>query len=199
MGTGGSAARTRRLREEARYRGIGAGARDCTTRRHKTPLIDVGRVCYPFHPWYGRPVHVLARATRYGVPTCDCRLDTEPIRALEIPAWMLDPAACAGMALTAEPRVALAALVRLRQLLDTRDPGPCEDDQHPVAPGRGADDAARPAHPTDCRPDRGAHDPTDLGAPAGTDPTRSDPVVGADVPGSRRPKTARPSRARRRS
>ncbi|CAP55002.1 putative transposase [Gluconacetobacter diazotrophicus PA1 5] len=47
-----------------------------------------------------------------------CRLsDTGGVRLLELPAWMLDRAACAGMRLAPDPTVSLGALYDLQSLL----------------------------------------------------------------------------------
>jgi hypothetical protein len=97
-----------------------AGGTGCRTRQHTTTLIDVRRVQYRFHPWFGRDVHVLARSTRQGQAVCVCRIDAGHATTLELPSWMLDSAACSPLTARGEARVGLDALSRLRDLPDSR-------------------------------------------------------------------------------
>ncbi len=170
-------------------RNLDGDVRRGRTHQHKTPPVDVGRIHYPFHPWFGCEVLIVDRAVRGGIAVFDCRLGSEDRRAVEVPAWMVDAVACAGIGLTAEPRVAPAALRRLRALLDAhrRTDGGLND-QHPFAPRKGDADATvmpvfpdpdacpRPADPVPPRP---RLDGTPGGHPAG-----GDPAAGPDAPRS---------------
>src|SRR5262245_45492921 len=172
--------------------GTGAGAARCRTPQHKTTLIDVRSVRYPFHPWFGQEVYVLAQGRRHGQAVLDCRVDLDNARTLEVPAWMFDDAACVAAAVTSQPRVCFQALRRLRRLLDT---GPCPpatvDDQHPCPPSKGDADGSEPAAPTPCSPDTASAGPADLGGTAPDGPAAGDPTPGPDASGLPRPATRR--------
>jgi hypothetical protein len=79
---------------------------------------------YCFHPFFGREVTVV-RHTRFGGEAgCVVRIeppggdaDDAELR-IAAPCWMLDEAATAHLVLCDRPRIDLAALVRLRQLVD---------------------------------------------------------------------------------
>ncbi|TCS19024.1 hypothetical protein EDC31_1672 [Acidomonas methanolica] len=84
----------------------------------KTHNTDVREVLYPWHPWFGRRVCVEETIERGGQVRSRCRLsDAGAVRLLELPAWMLDRAACAGMRPAPDPSVSLGALYDLRSLL----------------------------------------------------------------------------------
>jgi hypothetical protein len=174
--------------------GTGAVAPRCRTPQHKTPLIDVRTVRYPFHPWYGREVYVLDQGVRHGQAVLDCRLDRDHARALEIPAWMLDEAACSTARITTQPGVSFQALRRLRQLLDARSaPTSSVDDQHPFGPSNGdADDPERTDLATSPTPDTAAASRADLGGTSLDSPAPRRSTPGPDAAGLPGPSAHRP-------
>ncbi len=155
----------------------GAAAPHDTTPRHKTPLTDVRRVHYAFHPWFGRDVFVLEQGVRGGQVVYDARPDQESARALEIPAWMFDAVACAALTVRDQPRVSFQALRGLRQLLGARPaPGAGVEDQHPPAPSKGDADATdRPFPATHAAAGgTGPRRPTNLGDAGPSGPAAGD-------------------------
>jgi hypothetical protein len=55
-------------------------------------------VLYPWHPWHGQGVHVIAVVRQRGIEVWRCRLNpNDPGRPLEIPAWMFDRVVCRRM------------------------------------------------------------------------------------------------------
>jgi hypothetical protein len=71
---------------------------------------------------------------------------------LAVPAWMLDPAACEPLCVTATPRISLSALRQLRTLLDAQALGTGPAPPYAGAsPPPGGDDA-RPEHPAPSTP-----------------------------------------------
>src|SRR5262245_47416327 len=171
--------------------GTGEGGSRCRTPQHKTTLIDVRTVRYPFHPWYGREVYVLDQGVRHGQAVLDCRLGRENARALEIPAWMLDEAACSTARITTPPGVSFQALRRLRHLLDARSaPASSVDDQHPFGPSDG--DADDPEPTTLATSDTRAASPADLGSTPRGNPAPRPPTPGPDAARSPGPSPRRP-------
>jgi hypothetical protein len=71
---------------------------------------------------------------------------------LAIPAWVLDPVACAPLCVTATPRISLSALRQLRALLDAQalEVGPAPPYAE-ASPPRGGGDA-RPQDPAPTTP-----------------------------------------------
>jgi hypothetical protein len=75
-------------------------------------------VAYRHHPLAGRCVEVLRRRKQGDAEQVVITLPDETRCVL--PAWMLDPVHCDAMPQEPHPRVALAALKRLRALLDAQ-------------------------------------------------------------------------------
>ena len=74
---------------------LGGCARYDTTQQHNTHITDVREICYSWHPWHGRAVRVHASLVKRGHAVAYCSLEDVPAcRALEVPLWMLDVAAC---------------------------------------------------------------------------------------------------------
>ena len=60
-----------------------------------THITESREVLYPWHPWYGRSVWIYQTLTKNGAAICHCGLSqTRDSRALEVPQWMFDSAAC---------------------------------------------------------------------------------------------------------
>ena len=90
------------------------------TRQHNTHSTESRSVVYPWHPWYGRSTTVYEVLTRGGHAVCRCGLDEERSRrSLEIPAWMLEPAACRALRLMVVPTVDCDALLEVQAVLRT--------------------------------------------------------------------------------
>jgi hypothetical protein len=80
----------------------------------------VREVRYPWHPWFGRSVVVYEMRVKHGHSVCWCGLKEERTRrAIEIPSWMFEPAACCRLHVMAEPTVCCDALLELKALLRT--------------------------------------------------------------------------------
>ncbi len=83
-----------------------------------TLKYEVQTVWYPWHPLYSQSVSCLKRFTKGGVEVCHCcELGQTESRAHELPAWMLDRAACSAMRLESRAQVNWQALVVLQQLI----------------------------------------------------------------------------------
>jgi len=92
----------------------------CTSRQPNTHNTESREVCYPWHPWFGRSVVVYEVLVKYGQSVCRCGLEEERNRrAVEIPTWMFEPAACCRLPAMAVPTVSCDALLELKALLRT--------------------------------------------------------------------------------
>ena len=95
----------------------GAVAR-CTKRRDNAHKIEELEVFYPWHPWFGRVVHVHEVIEQRAGGVLRCSLDGDGSgRWLELPQWMFDRAACLTIRMAASPRVDAAALIALKTCL----------------------------------------------------------------------------------
>ena len=160
----------RRPGPASRSRCRNGGAGGCTTLRqntHGTTILDDGEVVYAWHPWAGRAVRVHEVITRASGAVLRCSLAGEGvIRSQEIPAWMLDGAACGGVRRVPQPVAELGALAALWALLlevvaarvaagESRSPAVASPDQDrgerhgatPPPPGPDTGSAARPPRP----------------------------------------------------
>ena len=95
----------------------------CRTLQHKTHSTGTAAevvVAYAWHPWVGLLVHVHQVLERQAGAWARCSVvGADVVRQREIPTWMLDASTCRAMRRSAEPVVALSALVALRALLTT--------------------------------------------------------------------------------
>jgi hypothetical protein len=91
---------------------------------HRT---DECKVLYRWHPWFGRVVAVHEVIERAAGRVVRCRLtEAGSDRWLELPAWMLDRAACVPMRVAAQPRVDVGSLAALQALLtEASNAGSC--------------------------------------------------------------------------
>ncbi len=104
-----------------------ADAADYTKRRanaHKTEELEV---LYPWHPWFGRVVHVHEVIEQRAGGVLHCSPDGDASRRwLELPQWMFDRATCLAIRMAASPRVDTTALIALKTCLaDASDAGLC--------------------------------------------------------------------------
>lgn len=73
-------------------------------------------ILYPYHPLFGQDYEVFGAAGGKR-DLVYIRLPDKTTKG--VPAWMFDPAACAGVRLAERPLIDSRALVRLAQLLDS--------------------------------------------------------------------------------
>src|SRR6516165_8782580 len=84
---------------------------------HSAHVGQEVEVCYRWHALYGRRVRCQYRERRAGGEIV--HVEVAPGVFIVMAAWMLDPAACAGMTLGA-PRVSISALAEVHRLLIER-------------------------------------------------------------------------------
>ena len=90
----------------------------CTTERESAHRTDARRVLYRWHPWSGRLVRVHKVVERAGIARARCALDgAVPDLWQEVPLWMFDRVACAGMRVEERGRMDLATLSALASLV----------------------------------------------------------------------------------
>lgn len=165
-------------------------AHHCRTRQHNTHITGSAKVHYPWHPWCGRLVSISESLVKNGQTLCRCRLEADlRSRPLEVPLWMLDRAACCGMHLIDEPRVACGDLLRLKELLRNAvgdGGGVVLENQHRSLIGKGDADEKMPALPSDRS--TGIVPPasknTDLAKTAPRGQAKNDETPGADAAGT---------------
>ena len=107
-----------RLPSASHPQGSSEAARCCTTRRDNAHKIEERKVLYPWHPWFGRAVHVHEVIEKRAGGILRCSLDGGASgRWLELPKWMFDREACLPMRMATAPRVDSAALLALKMCL----------------------------------------------------------------------------------
>ena len=116
---------------------------------NSTPIVPEFRdVCYPWHPWFGRTVAVYEVLVKQGQSVSRCGLEEERNRrAIEVPTWMFEPAACRHLRLMLEPAVsydALRGVQALLRIVPRSDPRGVLQAQHRCLPAAGGADA--PVH-----------------------------------------------------
>jgi hypothetical protein len=149
---------------------------------HSAHIGQEVEVHYRWHALYGRRLRRQYVERRAGGDVV--HVEVTPGVVIVVAAWMLDPAACAGMSLGA-PRVKLAALAELHQLLVERgfrrssrdDPTIVQEEQHEELAR--ADSAIRGPAPAQ-HPVRFGHASRDVpfGAPDRCYPVGQRPVGG---------------------
>ena len=83
--------------------------------RHSAYEPVLTTIAYRWHPLFGQRLRLREGARRGGSDIV--LVEDQPGRLRELPRWMCDPVACAGMD-QGPPRVALQALVKLAAVLD---------------------------------------------------------------------------------
>ena len=149
---------------------------------HSAHIGQEVEVHYRWHALYGRRLRRQYVERRAGGDVV--HIEVAPGVVIVVAAWMLDPAACAGMSLGA-PRVTLAALAELDQLLTERgfrrssrdDPTIVQEERHEeLARAGGAIRAPAPAqHPV--RFGKASRDDP-FGAPGRACPAGQSPIGG---------------------
>jgi hypothetical protein len=91
---------------------------DCAIPLQKTHniLFEPRRLCYPWHPWFGRSVLTRKAGGAHAQIAYFCRLPDAPLDAMlvEVPRWMFDASKCARMRLAEIPHVDCATLCTLK-------------------------------------------------------------------------------------
>src|SRR5262245_51427841 len=96
----------------------GSMKRRRTSRQPNTHSIESREVRYPWHPWCGRSVWISEIQPRHRGTMYRCTIElSSTVRAVEIPEWMFDAAACAVMRLAPAPVADVEALLQLKHLL----------------------------------------------------------------------------------
>ena len=87
----------------------------CTTKQHNAHGTEVREVLYPWHPWFGREVHVHEVVKRGNMPVfwCSTTADRKG-QCLAVPSWMFDRAACLHLHPAQAPQVDLAVSTDVR-------------------------------------------------------------------------------------
>src|SRR4051812_29078948 len=172
-----------------------AGYRTLRPKTHGTEAGDEAMVAYAWHPWAGQSVRVHEAIGRPTDARARCSLaGADAVRMREIPAWMLDAAACRGVREAPEPVAALSALAALRSLLTeamraaaVASPAHHRGDRH-ATPSSPAPGAAAPARTPPGGPAAGAGRGARVGRLAGSDAAGADR---ADGPPARRARRRR--------
>jgi len=178
-----------------------------TTTRQNAHVTEEREVFYPWHPWFGRAVHIHELFERCDAPVFRCELTDVPIRRrLEVPVWMFDRAACLHLYRAEMPQVDLLALERLGALIEGRAgqasvATPVIGAGHSSFESRGDADAARepPRASRATRPIPLVQSGSRVAPPADGGTGDGSAPVGADAEGARYGETGRPDggRARR--
>ena len=150
------------------------------TQQRNTHSTESRVVRYRWHPWFGQEVwlHQVRRGQPSAGPVLRCGLTPDlDAKAVEIPLWMFDAAACGAMPMATAPVVNTDALRELSRLVEATHAtcGVLPQAEHLIASGG--------AHGQDCHP-VAFGDPT---VPLAAAPAES--VVGGDA--SRTPPTGR--------
>jgi hypothetical protein len=89
-----------------------------TTHQFKTHNAEAREVQYPWPPWFGRTVWLYRIAVGPTKSVARCGLErTQCARAVDVPLWMFEAAACSALRVAEEPAVDCAALQTLIALL----------------------------------------------------------------------------------
>ena len=170
-----------------------------TSRQRNTHSTESRQVRYPWHPWFGRAVTVSEALTRCGQRVCRCGFDDpQHDRLLEVPAWMLESAACDHLWLAGTPTVGCDALVELSRVLRGALRADRLQAQHHSLNAVGGADAAVLTPSTTL-----AADPVSAAStsdtPAFSDAPARHPAQGDSTAGPTAPSPRRPAARRRRN
>jgi hypothetical protein len=83
---------------------------------HTTHVSGTAKIYYPHHPNCGQAVTLVRRCASFGPGLVQVELPQGD--QLLVADWMLDEHSCYGMDVMAEPRLDIAALLELRELVD---------------------------------------------------------------------------------
>src|SRR4051794_13598200 len=132
-----------------RFRRFEAYSRlDTDTARHSAYRSQFAVVAYPWHPLHGQRVRVYGRQGRAGRQIL--YIEVRPGLSREIPAWMCDGAACAAIT-SGNAQIAVASLIELRAVLDSRLAGLPADRSSPSSTAEEDLDETSVRHPPGAR------------------------------------------------
>jgi hypothetical protein len=83
---------------------------------HTAHVSGTAKIPYPHHPSCGQTVSLVRRCASFGTDLVQVELPRGD--QLLVADWMLDEHGCYGMDVAAEPMLAIAALLELRELVD---------------------------------------------------------------------------------
>lgn len=83
---------------------------------HTAHVSGTAKIYYPHHPNCGQAVTLVRRCASFGPGLVQVELPLGD--QLLVADWMLDEHSCYGMDVVAEPRLDIAALLELRELVD---------------------------------------------------------------------------------
>jgi hypothetical protein len=83
---------------------------------HTAHVSGTAKIHYPHHPSCGQTVSLVRRCASFGTDLVQVELPRGD--QLLVADWMLDEHGCYGMDVAAEPMLAIAALLELRELVD---------------------------------------------------------------------------------
>jgi hypothetical protein len=86
------------------------------THHHTTHEPVLATIRYRFHPFCGEEVEIVRRLRRYTADSVVVKLRQSGLQ-IAVPSWMLDEAFCQPLVEGPHPRVAVAALLELGDLL----------------------------------------------------------------------------------
>ncbi len=86
------------------------------SKRHSAYRFGSAVIAYRWHPLHGQKLPIVRRRGRRGTEIID--VEVQPGVSRELPAWMTDEAACAGMSV-GSAQVSVAALTELRAVLSS--------------------------------------------------------------------------------
>jgi hypothetical protein len=126
-------------------RGSNENAWYCSKRGDNAHKIEELEVVYPWHPCFGRVVHIHDVIEQRASGVFHCSLDDISRRWLELPKWMFDRATCLVIRMAASPRIDTAALIALKTCLaDALGAGLCRAPYGmPLLPEQGGAPATR--------------------------------------------------------
>ncbi len=76
----------------------------------------MARIYYVHHPQYGQTVGLVRKCSSFGLNQVLVALPSGD--QMFVPEWMLDEHLCCGMEVREHPRLAISALLKLRELVD---------------------------------------------------------------------------------
>lgn len=83
---------------------------------HTTHVSGAAKIYYPHHPHFGQRVTLVRRCASFGPGLVQVALPCGD--QLLVADWMLDEHGCYGMEVQDDPRLDIAALMKLRELVD---------------------------------------------------------------------------------
>jgi hypothetical protein len=159
-----------------------------STSPHTThELSSPKKIEYRHHPFFGTEVKIIRTLRRF-LDEIDIVQLPEGFQ-IAVPRWMLDPVVCSQLSQEAKPRVAVSALLRLAELIQSRDlpqiRGAARLDPSPLSKGN---HVSRPEPNLSASPTAASQeDPVGKTSPTSADPLHSS--VDPDAAARRAPRS----------